>query len=93
LGKGVFGGGLVRGIVKELRFEAELSAIEPDARRADEFVEAAEWALGRDPTQGWLLGSCVWFLPMSDVPDAPRLDLYYTFDDERVYFLSIQIAP
>jgi hypothetical protein len=40
------GGSDLRGIVKELRFEEELRAIEPDARRADDFVEAAEWALG-----------------------------------------------
>ena len=85
----------MRGIVKELRFEQDLAGIEPDARRADDFVEAAEWALGRDPMRGnpVMPESCVWFLAMNDVPDAPSLILYYTFDEERVHLLSIQIAP
>jgi hypothetical protein len=85
----------LRSIIKEHRFEEELRAIEPDARRADDFVEAAEWTLSRAPIVGKQVApeSCVWLLPMNDVSDSPPLDLYYTFDDERVYFLSIQIAP
>ena len=36
----------MRGIVKEARFEEDLAAIEPDAKRADEFIEGAEWTCG-----------------------------------------------
>lgn len=85
----------MRGIVREARFDEELAAIEPDARRADEFIEGAEWVLAHDPQRGTRVGpeSCVWFLPMNDVPDAPSLILFYTFDTKKVYFLSIQAAP
>ena len=85
----------MRGIVKEARFEEELSEIEPDAKRADEFLEGAEWVLGREPRRGTCVGddSCIWFLPMHDVSDAPSLIVYYTFNESKVYLLSIQIAP
>ena len=85
----------MRGIVEEARFAEDLAAIEPDAMRADEFIDGAKWILARDDRQGPQVApdSCVWFLPMNDVPDAPSLILYYTFDQKQVYFLSIQIAP
>ena len=85
----------MRGIVEEARFAEDLAAIEPDAMRADEFIDGAKWILARDARQGTQVApdSCVWFLPMNDVPDAPSLILYYTFDQKQVYFLSIQIAP
>lgn len=85
----------MRGIVEEARFVEDLAAIEPDAIRADEFIDGAKWVLAREATRGTCVGpnSCVWFLPMNDVPDAPSLILYYTFNQQSVYFLSIQIAP
>lgn len=49
--------------------------------------------LSRDPTYGTQLnGSDVWFLPMENVPDMPSIVLYYTFDFERVYFISIEMV-
>lgn len=85
----------MRGIVEEQCFAEELAAIEPDAQRSDEFLDGAKWVLARDPQQGTQVASDsrVWFLPMNDVPDAPSLILYYTFDQRQVYFLSILIAP
>jgi len=85
----------MRGVVKETRFEEQLADIEPNVKRADEFVEGAEWTLSRDPTaKGTQVAdnSCVWFLPTNDVPAAPSLVIYYTFDEKKVYLLSIQIA-
>lgn len=85
----------MRGIVEEARFVEDLAEIEADAARADEFIDGAKWVLGREATRGTCVGSgsCVWFLPMNDVPNAPSLILYYTFDEKRVYFLSVQVAP
>ena len=85
----------MRGIVEEARFVEDLAEIEADAVRADEFIDGAKWVLGREATMGTQVGpnSCVWFLPMNDVPGAPSLILYYTFNQQKVHFLSIQIAP
>lgn len=85
----------MRGIVEEPLFVDELAVIERDARRSDEFIDGAKWVLARDPKRGTQVGpdSCVWFLPMNDVPGMPSLILYYTFDEKMVYFLSIQLAP
>lgn len=84
-----------RTIVREHRFEEELRRIEPDARRADAFVKAAEWVLSRDPEQGIPLrpGSPIWLLFQMELPDSPPLVLYYRFDDQTVYFLSIVVSP
>lgn len=80
-----------REIVEEHRFAEELRAVEKDARRADEFIDGAKWVLSRDPNQGTRIGKThVYFLPVADSPITDPVVLYYTFDDEHVYLLSIQ---
>lgn len=76
------------------QFQDELNDIESDARRADEFIRGAEWDLCRDPTSGTRMPgeSKVWFLPQAETPTSEAVNLYYTFDDECVYFLSIVLA-
>lgn len=84
-----------RTVIREHRFDEELRRIEPDARRADAFVEAAEWALSRDPEQGIPVrpSSPIRLLFQMELPDSPPLALYYRFDDQYVYLLSIVISP
>jgi hypothetical protein len=67
-------------------------ALISDVRRADEFIEGAEWVLSRSPWEGTPVGpmSSVWFLPMEEVPDLPLVVLYYCFDDDYVWFLCIE---
>lgn len=65
------------------------------ARAADEFIEATEWALARQPEIGSPLTTDdppVWFLPTVDVGRLSPLTVYYTFDATHVYLLSIQIT-
>jgi len=76
-------------VVEEHRFTAELSALIPNAIRADEFLEGAVWALARKPTLGTNAAGNVWHLPMF----GTDLAIYYTFDDTKVYMHSIQAAP
>lgn len=85
----------LRTIIKLEAFEEDLRAISADPVRADEFAEAAEWVLARDPGMGTQVArdSLVWFLPMADLGLGAQMALYYTFDDERVYFLSVRAAP
>ena len=77
----------IRTVVFDKRFEEELKQIESHVRRADEFVEGAVAILARDPEAGFRLeGSQVWFIGGHTVDAA----LYYTFDADHVYFLSIE---
>ncbi len=61
-----------------------------DAVAADQFVEAAEFLLARDPEVGsqFASGSAVWFVPMAPIGDT-QVSLYYTFDESTVWLLSI----
>ena len=81
----------IRTIIRTARFHQEMSRIEPDVQRADEFLEGVETILARRPQSGYALeGSSVWFIAGYTVD----LSLFYTFDDNHVYFLSIEkIAP
>jgi len=79
-----------RGIRKEPQFEQELLQLGFDPVRADEFVEGAEWVLSRYPDAGTKIAKNVWFLPIGR--PSLGLSLYYTFDEDRVYFLSLQRA-
>jgi hypothetical protein len=79
--------GKIRTVVFDERFEFEMAKLEPNVRRADEFVEGAVTILSRNPEAGCQLeGSQVWFVCGHTVDAA----LYYTFDAENVYFLSIE---
>ena len=79
--------GKIRTVIYDERFEYEMAYIEPNVRRADEFVEGAVTSLSRDPEAGCPLeGSQVWFICGHTIDTA----LYYTFDADHVYFLSIE---
>jgi hypothetical protein len=76
----------IREIVESAQFSDELRELEPDAVRADELFEGAVWVLSRNPEYGTKTGPNVWFLPML----GSDLVIRYTFDENHVYFLSIQ---
>lgn len=79
--------GKIRTIVYDKRFDEELARLQPHIRRALEFVEGAETILARDPEAGVPLEkSQVWFVCGHTVDAA----IYYTFDADHVYFLSIE---
>ena len=86
----------MRGVVKTHRFEVELrDLLGTGAKGADEFIEATEWALARRATIGSLITTDdppVYFLPVVDVDRISRLIVYYTFDADYVYLMSIQVA-
>jgi hypothetical protein len=75
-------------IIENAQFADELAELQPNAIRADEFMDGAVRVLSRNPTYGTQLGKHVWFLPMF----SGHIVLYYTFDDDHVYFLSIQVS-
>jgi hypothetical protein len=82
---------LPRQVIREHSFERELRALIRDARLADDFVEAAEFILARDPEIGSALGEGLWFLPMTPMGEM-QIALYYTFDASTVTLLAIARA-
>ena len=81
-----------REIVKNPLFEQDLSKLEFDAVRADEFTQGAEFILSRNPEYGTKISRDVWFLPMWQPSEGRSVSLYYTFDQDHVYFLAVQPA-
>jgi hypothetical protein len=81
-----------REIVKNPLFEQDLSKLEFDAVRADEFTEGAEFVLSRNAEYGTRIARDVWFLPMWRPGEGRSVNLYYTFDQDHVYFLALQPA-
>lgn len=82
---------LARQVIRQRSFERELRALVLDAREADDFVEAAEFVLARDPKIGLPLDHEIWFLPMAPLGKA-QVALYYMFDDSTVTLLAIAIV-
>ena len=81
----------LRSVVREHLFEDGLRELIPDRIAADEFTNAAELVLARDPLIGEpiALGSSVWGLPMATVRNE-QVTLYYTFSETTVFFLAIR---
>lgn len=81
-----------REVVHTPRFSRELGHILPDAKRADEFIDGATWGLCREPLCGKPMAeaSAIRFLPMVELPDHPSLALYYAYNDDYVWFISIR---
>lgn len=80
----------MRSVVRTHRFEAELQDLIPHTPSADEFIESAEFVVARNPTVGCRLDleGNVWYMPMAMIGDT-QIAIYYTFDPEVVYLLSI----
>jgi hypothetical protein len=83
----------LREIIKQAQFEDELRELESDPVRADEFIEGAEFVLSRNPEYGTKVARDVWFLPMWRQTLGHSVSLFYAYDPDRVFFLSIQRAP
>jgi hypothetical protein len=81
----------LREIVEEAQFATELKAIEKNARKADEFIDGAKWVLCREPRAGIRIGKThVFFMPIADSPVVDPVVLFYTYDADHVYLLSIK---
>ncbi len=79
----------IRQVIRESRFEYELRALIAEAIAADQFVEAAEFLIARDPLTGSQTEDPrIWAMPTALVEGA-QVVLYYAFDDTTVWLLSI----
>lgn len=73
------------------RFEAQLQSFQPDFWRHDEFMQGVEWVLCRDPMRGFQTAesSSVWVFPAQGNNGVPDCAIYYAFNMNYVFFLSI----
>jgi hypothetical protein len=69
-----------------------MEGIEPDVRRADEFIEGVEALLSRSPTSGMQSrpDSDIWCISNSLATGMIPVIVFYTFDDDYVTLLSIR---
>ncbi len=70
----------------------DLEAIEADVQRADEFLEGVETVLSRSPMSGLQSkpDSPIWCIPSVYERTMTSLIVYYTFDEDYVWLLSIR---
>ncbi len=73
-------------------FDEQLKAVQSDFERADEFIRGIEWVLARDAESGTCVDRVanIWFIPLIDI-FRQAMGAFYTFDDEKVYMLSIRM--
>jgi len=72
-------------------FAAQSAQIEPNVQRMDEIMESVFWGLGQDPGQfSNVQDTRLWVVKTDPFPGAPRLRIWYTFDDRQVTLLSIE---
>jgi hypothetical protein len=82
----------LRTVIHEHRFDLELEELVAKVPRVEDFVFGAEWVLARNPFTGTQvrLGSPTWFLPDLEGALSVECVIYYTFDEDTVWLLSIQ---
>jgi hypothetical protein len=74
-------------------FTQQKQRVEPNARRLDDQLRSVTWALARKPELFPKVGRTKLHCIKTDPwPDAPRLRIYYTFDDDFVDLLWVEIA-
>jgi hypothetical protein len=67
-------------------FYTELRALVPNPALLDDLIRGVEFRTAREPTRGTRLQYDVWFTVMQIQPIGRSVTIYYTFDDQRVYF-------
>lgn len=78
-------------IREESLYQAQCARIEPDVRRMDEILAGCMWGFAQNPYQGFpISGTRLWLLKTDAFPGAPRLRIWYRFDESIVYLLSIE---
>jgi hypothetical protein len=79
-----------RDVIHQETFVEQLHQIENNHHRADEFIRGVEWQLSKDPTSGDRITNLVWAITFNNPPNSESLVLYYTFNENNIWFLSIR---
>ena len=84
----------LRTVVEQPQFRKELRRLKRSQKRADEFTLGLQFVLARNPECGMKIGDTdVWAIAMNEfVPGDPTV-VFYTFNDQNVFLLSIKMFP
>jgi hypothetical protein len=82
-----------REIVEEKTFDAEKHRVAKSAKRLDDILFGITWVLSRKPESFPKVQGLNLYLAKTDgAPDAPAVNVWFNFDDEKVYLLYIELA-
>ena len=85
-----------RTIKENARYTAEQNSINPNVARMDEILDGVFWQLSRDPSKDPICKrvgtSNVWAISTLEFPNAHAVIIYYTFDENEVELLSIELS-
>ena len=83
-----------REIVEEESFVIEKQRISRSAKRLDEILFGITWVLSRKPESFPQVTGLDLYLAKTDpVPGLPSVNVWFTFDERKVYLLFIELAP
>jgi len=83
----------LRDVVEEPGFVAGRQALFADVKRWDEFWRGAEWGLAKDPAGFDRVHDDLWVILCEPAEGSmPRLRVYYSFDDDRIYLKWVERA-
>lgn len=79
-------------LVESELYNAQRQTIEPNVKRFDEQMRGVTWALAKNPQIFQSVpGTRLNILKTDEFPGAPRLRIWFTFDETKVYLLSIEL--
>ena len=71
---------------------AQKQSIEPNAQRFDEQMIGVTWALAKNPRVSQRVPDTrLYVLKTDEFPEAPRLRIWFKFDEIKVDLLSIEL--
>jgi hypothetical protein len=89
----VHGSRVLRELVEEESYQKAKGQLKVDEKRLDEACSGVTWVLCHSPEQGEETEDPrVWAMPTTALLGLPELVLYYTFDSQRVWLISIEPA-
>lgn len=79
-------------ICYEKGFENEISQLDGEFTRKEEFLRGVDWQLGRKPDSGQLVidEPVIRGLPFHDITGKMPVVVYYTYSDDKVFLISIK---
>jgi len=87
------GGFKARTLREEKQFAEEKAKLKHSAKRLDEVLSGLSWTLARRPDSFPNVPGLKLYLAKTDpFPGTPALFVWFTFDEDMVYLLSIEEA-
>jgi len=83
----------MRDIKTTHNFDISISQIRDKVKQIDEFIEGAKFVLSKDASRGYNTGiHNIYGLPMTEIPDNPKVILYYIITKTIIFFVDIRMV-